>query len=179
MPSAAQSGYPYKKAQQSRRLPTKTVTYDRLARSGNGSLLTAVSAKHIIGTYHAISGDMNKANALVQEKKLVGNGQCVALIHAVTNIPATVAWHKGEQVKDNPHILPGTIIATFDSNGRYGNHTDGTSHVAIYLHQTVDGIVVVDQWNGRTKQPPHQRTIRFRSGIGLRVDDGSQYYVVQ
>lgn len=123
--------------------------------------------------------DMKKANDFVKAKQLVGNGQCVALVHAVTVIPPTGAWRQGDQVQDNNNLAPGTIIATFDSNGRYGNHTDGTSHAAIFLRPIDGGIVVLDQWNGRTKQPPHQRTIRFKNGVGLRVDDGSQYHVVK
>jgi hypothetical protein len=31
----------------------------------------------------------------------------------------------GELVKGNMTIAPGTAIATFDADGRYGNHTDG------------------------------------------------------
>jgi hypothetical protein len=49
---------------------------------------------------------------------------------------------------------PGTIIATFDPNGHYGNHTDGRSHAAIYLGQNASGIQIIDQFiekrNGKT-----------------------------
>lgn len=123
--------------------------------------------------------DLKKANDLVTAGKLVGNGQCVTFVHAVVNIPSTAAWRRGDEVKGSTALARGTVIATFDESGRYGNHTNGTSHAAIYLYQTSDGIVVLDQWNGRTKQPPHQRTIRFRNGKGSAVDDGSQYHVVQ
>ncbi|WBO60758.1 BPSL0067 family protein [Acidocella sp. MX-AZ03] len=73
----------------------------------------------------------------------------------------------------------GTIIATFDVNGRYGNHLDGSSHGAIYLGQNAHGILVLDQWKGHsTTQPVHERLIRFKKGTGIKVDDGDQYYVV-
>ena len=124
--------------------------------------------------------DMKKANAYVDAKTLVGNGQCVTLVHAVTTIPPSSAWQQGVQVKGAKNILPGTIIATFDKNGRYGNHTDGRSHAAIFLLEIPgSGIMVIDQWKGRTSQPAHKRLIRFHDGKGLPVDDGSQFYVVQ
>lgn len=126
--------------------------------------------------------DTGETNALVQAKKLVGDGQCVALIHAVANIPATLSWRQGEQVKGNPHIMPGTIIATFDNNGRYGNHTNGTSHAAIFLRRTPSGIVVIDRWNAAepaNAHPPQERTIRLNSHFSKKVDQGEKYYVVQ
>lgn len=123
--------------------------------------------------------DMNKANNLVAAKHLVGNGQCVTFVHAVVPIPPSSLWHRGERVKDAVHIAPGTIIATFDDDGRYGNHTNGTNHAAVFLRQTPAGIVVLDQWRGNPDQPPHQRTLRFMGGHGKKVNDGDQFYVVQ
>jgi hypothetical protein len=129
------------------------------------------------------SANMRKVNALAQAKKLVGNGQCVALIHAVTVIPGASVWHQGSAVKDNKSLIPGTIIATFDKNGFYGNHTNGTSHAAIYLGQVPSGIIVIDQWKGSTQKfdhPPQQRIIYFNHGSAAqKVDQGDQYYVVE
>jgi hypothetical protein len=59
-----------------------------------------------------------------------------------------------------------TVIATFDSNARYGNHLDGRSHAAIYPGQDLTGIRVLDQWNGHSQQPVHERIIRFGNGVG-------------
>ncbi|MBB5501370.1 BPSL0067 family protein [Paraburkholderia sp. MM5384-R2] len=123
--------------------------------------------------------DTEKADDLINQGHLVGNGQCVTLVHAVVKIPPSSLWKKGDRVQGNVLIHKGTVIATFDSNGRYGNHTNGTSHAAIYLGQTLAGITVIDQWNGHTKQPPHRRTIHFRRGKGSPVNDGSRYYVVE
>lgn len=127
--------------------------------------------------------DMKKANDLQQAKKLVGNGQCVALVHAVAVTPPTSLWSQGDSVINNKDIVPGTVIATFDANGRYGNHTDGTSHAAIYLGQTKDGILVLDQWKGSTHKldhAPQPRLIRFvHSRPAQKVDQGDQYYVVK
>lgn len=117
------------------------------------------------------------ANAL--KGQLVGNGQCVTFVHEVVSIPGSSLWSKGDAVKGSASIAPGTVIAVFDANGRYGNHTDGRSHAAIYLGQSDNGIRVLDQWNGNTQQPVHERTIRFKNGQGAKVNDGDQFYVVR
>jgi hypothetical protein len=127
--------------------------------------------------------DMKKLEDLKKAKKLVGTGQCVALVQAVSNIPKTTGWRQGDAVKDNKSIQPGTIIGTFDEKTKqYGNHTDGTSHAAIFLYQSTDGIVVVDQWKGRRPapdHPPQPRTIYFNRSRNEKVDQGEEYYVVQ
>jgi hypothetical protein len=84
--------------------------------------------------------NMTNANALVAAGELVGNGQCVALAHAAAVIPPTQAWSQGTRVQGNLQLPVGTIIATFDANGHYGNHTSGTSHATIYIGQTAQGI---------------------------------------
>ncbi len=76
-------------------------------------------------------------------------------------------------------IAPGTVIATFDADGRYGNHLDRRSHAALYLGQNAVGIQVLDQWNGHTRQPVHERTIRFKDGHGSKDNDGDAFHVAQ
>ncbi|NPT37308.1 BPSL0067 family protein [Paraburkholderia xenovorans] len=121
--------------------------------------------------------DMIEASSL--KGQLVGNGQCVTFVHAVVSTPPSSAWHRGENVRTATLTSLGTVIATFDPNGRYGNHTDGRSHAAIYLGRNAVGIQVLDQWNGHTAQPAHERTIRFRNGYGVKANDGDQFYVVE
>ncbi|HTT61144.1 MAG TPA: BPSL0067 family protein [Bryobacteraceae bacterium] len=106
----------------------------------------------------------------------VGTGQCVAYVQAASGAPLTSLWSQGIQVKGNT-IQTGTAIATFDPDGKYGNHTDGRSHAAIYISQSAAGILVWDQWSG---QPVHQRTIHFRGGApGTKpVNDGDAFYVI-
>ena len=70
----------------------------------------------------------------------------------------------------------GTLIATFDPDGLYGNHRDGRSHCAILYNVTAPGLVVLDQWVGR---PAAMRTIRFKGGQGPAVDDGDAYAVIE
>ena len=107
---------------------------------------------------------------------VVGSGQCVAFVEKASAAPLTSAWKRGMKVRGNP-IQKGTAIATFDANDKYGNHTDGTSHAAIYIDQNSIGIQVWDQWTG---QPVHQRTIRFQGGApGVApVNDGDAFYTI-
>jgi hypothetical protein len=107
--------------------------------------------------------------------KTVPDGQCVAYVKLAAGTPATPAWKRGVLVKGNSTIRSGTVIATFDPNGKYGNHVDGRSHAAIYLRQDAQGITVLDQWVG---QPVHQRLLRFGVAGAKPVNDGNQFYVV-
>jgi hypothetical protein len=110
--------------------------------------------------------------------QVVGTGQCVAFVEKASGAPLTAGWRQGLKVKGNTaQIEKGTAIATFDGDGMYGNHTDGTSHAAIYVGQDTLGIQVWDQWTG---QPVHQRTLRFQGGApGVKpVNDGDAFYVI-
>ncbi|HJS88205.1 MAG TPA: BPSL0067 family protein [Acetobacteraceae bacterium] len=113
----------------------------------------------------------------------VGSGQCVALVQRATGAPLTAQWRRGALVKGNMALRPGTAIATFDPNGRYGNHTDGRSHAAIYLGQDAHGIRVIDQWiqykGGKAVwiQAPHARTIKFDDSR-IDIENANRYYVV-
>jgi hypothetical protein len=106
----------------------------------------------------------------------VGTGQCVAFVEKASGAPLTATWNRGVKVK-GATIAKGTAIATFDATGKYGNHTDGTSHAAIYIGQDAVGVQVWDQWLG---QPVHERTIRFQGGApGVHpVNDGDAFYVI-
>jgi hypothetical protein len=111
------------------------------------------------------------------QNTVVGSGQCVAFVQQASGAPLTSGWNQGSIVRGDLALQAGTAIATFDSNGRYTNSTDGTSHAAIYIGQNEIGLQVWDQWKG---QPVHQRTIRFQGGaVGVKpVNDGDAFYVI-
>lgn len=108
--------------------------------------------------------------------RVVGNGHCVAYVREIAGMPHTSRWYRGKKVRGS-HCDSGTIIATFDADtGRYGNHVDGRSHAAVLVAETAGGLTVYDQWVG---QPVHQRTLHFRAGQGVPVNDGDVYFTVE
>ncbi|MDZ5648963.1 BPSL0067 family protein [Nitrospirillum sp. BR 11828] len=75
--------------------------------------------------------------------------QCVSLVRSLTNgLAKSGNWREGEKL--TPDVIktlkPGTVIATFDSNGRYGNRAKG-NHAAIFLGATGKGIWVLEQYD--------------------------------
>lgn len=117
------------------------------------------------------------------EGKSFGTGHCVPYVQESSRAPQTAQWRRGRKVKGDATILRGTAIATFGPDGTYTNSVDGTSHAAVYLRQDASAIYVYDQWINRdkSKQPVHQRAIRFQGGKTGRdtVNDGDNYYVVE
>jgi hypothetical protein len=104
----------------------------------------------------------------------VGTGHCVPFVREVTGLGHTSTWRRGEPVRDGNHAS-GTAIATFDDDGKYGNHVDGRSHCAILVAVQENGLLVWDQW---LNHPVQQRVIRFRDGKGDAVNDGDRYFVI-
>ena len=99
-------------------------------------------------------------------------GQCVSFVKAVCpSLPATSAWRKGALVKDNKTILAGTVIATFDSSGKY------LGHAAIFVAQSAAGIQVYDQW----VTPPNPKPVGprlLRWGAPGNANNADNYYIV-
>ncbi len=99
-------------------------------------------------------------------------GQCVSFVTTVCpTLPVgTVAWKKGVQVKGTTSILPGTAIATFNSDGKY------SGHAAIYESQTLTGINVIDQWVTPPAKAIHKRMLRF--GAHGNSNNGDNFFVI-
>jgi hypothetical protein len=112
------------------------------------------------------------------EGRVVGEGHCVDFVKAAAGVPRTDAWQEGAEVHGNPHIAPGTAIATFDSDGSYTSESG--NHAAIYLYQDDRGLWVYDQWQG---QAVHKRLIRFEGGSGSwwgsKSNDGTRFAVIE
>jgi hypothetical protein len=105
----------------------------------------------------------------------VHNGQCVRYVQECAGVPHTSHWRCGRKVRGGD-VEKGTAIATFDPNGRYGNHTDGRSHAAILIEELDEGLHVWDQW---LRHPVARRIIRFRGGQSRKVNDGDQFHVIE
>jgi hypothetical protein len=102
-------------------------------------------------------------------------GQCVAFVRAAADLPHTSLWVRGDPVATTD-CARGTAIATFDPDGKYGNHGDGRSHAAIFQQQLSAGIRVFDQWSNH---PVAHRVIRWKNGSGGAADDASRYHVIE
>ncbi len=111
-------------------------------------------------------------------KNAKGHTECVVFVQQAAGAPVTSLWKKGLHVADAKpgEIARGTVIATFDDNGKYPQDNLG-QHAAIYLSQTAQGIQVLDQWNKQGGVKP--RTIHFNKPKGTsRSDEGNDFYVV-
>ena len=86
----------------------------------------------------------------------VGNGNCVALVQKFTGVGWTGNWRPWVKVLDAGYIRVGTVVATFDKQGRYANRPTG-NHAAFFVAMgPLDSktgrpqyVEVVDQWKGR------------------------------
>ena len=112
------------------------------------------------------------------EGRVIGAGHCVDFVKAAAGVPRTAARQEVAAVRSNPHVVPGTAIATFDADGGYTSESG--NHAAIYLSQDGRGIWVYDQWQG---QPVHKRLIRFEGGSGAKwgskSNDGRRFAVIE
>lgn len=99
----------------------------------------------------AVSG-LGTTNSRISERSLFSSypGQCVAFAKSmIGNTSPTSKWHTGTKISSIPlaqrasQLLPGTMIAYFDGQSVYPSTT--SSHVAIVLSVSTDGITVVDQ----------------------------------
>ncbi len=128
--------------------------------------------------------DAKKIRYASEAYKHNGQTQCPIIaqqavpVKGSSRAPKTRFWRKGIRVKGaRPmDIQRGTVIATFNSKGKYPSYKEGQLHTAIYLSHTSKGIWVVDQWQG--KPTPSKRFLKF----GKRTRDvnrGDFFYVVE
>jgi hypothetical protein len=124
------------------------------------------------------AGPYVAANPEAFEGEVIGKGYCVDFVKAAAGLPRTAGWQAGAAVRGNPHLAPGTAIATFEPDGSYTSQSG--NHAAIYLSQDERGIWVYDQWRG---QPVHKRLIRFAGGSGAKwgskSNDGRRFAVIE
>ncbi|WP_432382312.1 BPSL0067 family protein [Duganella sp. P38] len=131
------------------------------------------------------------ANALkLQNKPKIGRGDCVELVQQFTQVGWTGKWRPWVSVLDAGFIRTGTVIATFDKNGRYPNKASG-NHAAFFVGMgPLDShtgrpayILVMDQW--KLKRNIHERKIysRGRSKAEGNIyddsDNADMFYVVE
>ena len=133
------------------------------------------------------AGGVGLADTTARRGDLVGNGECVTYVKAVTpglENTQTSGWKAGEQVK-GANLPTGTAIMTSTPGGGYPTGKS-PRHGAVYLGQNANGIRVLDQWaerkdsKGKVTRGSHvvqERTIRFTGKGG--VDDANSYFVIK
>jgi hypothetical protein len=93
-----------------------------------------------------------KASDLVAKSERYGDGQCVALVRALTSAPLHQLWREGAKlavaIRQMDGIAKRTAIATF-IKGTYPSLATG-NHAAIFVSAAADftSVVVFDQWLG-------------------------------
>ncbi|MDC0669253.1 BPSL0067 family protein [Nannocystis radixulma] len=116
----------------------------------------------------------NYLNHVGKQKK--DNGSCVRLVQlACAGVPNTSLWRPGKQVKGND-IAPGTVIATFNAEGRYPNLRRG-NHAAFYHSQDRHTLTVVDQYVGA--RSIRKSNYKFDNPGGSLTANADTYYVVE
>lgn len=134
-------------------------------------------------------------------KPVVGTGEfrgeCAALAQFL--VPGldrvrVAQWKRGARVKDQQSLASGTVIATFDSNGRYIGteihaHKPGRAHIDLYVRQSSVGVEIVHQFKGSAIVSG--ALVRFgghgaaghHSGVSASgntpEDDANNHYVVE
>ena len=107
-----------------------------------------------------------------------GTGHCAALPQALLpGCPHTCHWKQGVQVKMKKDLPPGTVIATFNSNGdyHYVEH-EHLAHTALYVGQDAEGITVVHQHKKLKTIELHKYRFGDRTNA---VQNADNYYVVE
>ena len=103
----------------------------------------------------------------------VGNGQCAITAQGLASKTVTTSyWRKGTRVTSVSTVPVGTIIATFNSSGRYSGHS------AIFAGYVSGGFMVWDS-NFDTNisvGDPIRKHKFLKTGSGL--SDADNYYVV-
>jgi hypothetical protein len=120
-----------------------------------------------------------------------GDGECVALPQAVTDVGHTSRWYPGLRVVDLSYLNPGTVIANFVQNGRFWKFPNRHGyHAALFMGfgprsmatGEYTGIYVIDQW---MRHPASARTIVAYSPEDAKrrrikpSDNANDFYVVQ
>ncbi|WP_313703308.1 BPSL0067 family protein [Massilia sp.] len=112
-----------------------------------------------------------------------GDGECVALPQAVTNVGYTGFWRPGPRVVDLSLLNPGAVIANFMFDKKRGGYFPNKHgyHAALFVEfgasEVSSGkpisIKMVDQWRGRKPNLVMEREVL---GRGKSYAEGNAYH---
>jgi hypothetical protein len=125
-------------------------------------------------------------------------GECAAIAQFLVpglEYSRVSQWKRGAKVKGNHSLRRGTVIAIFDSNGRYigtSKHSHrNAAHTALYVRQSSAGIEIVHQFKSPSLEKIKGALVRWggqsvlghQSGVsvsgGTPEDDADNYHVVE
>lgn len=141
--------------------------------------------------YPIYSGDVDS----LEDHQPYGDGECVALVQALTSAGPTIRWRPGPRVVDLNFLNPGAVIANFvfdkSGVGRFPNKHG--YHAAFFIEFGPRGqtsgkpsrLWIMDQWRGRHPNTVHKRYVESRGERSHAdgnpyhdADNAQQYYVV-
>jgi hypothetical protein len=141
------------------RNPSESLSQAKKAEAAKSRVKPQAAPKHPPGTPFVLTDYAKHIGGAA-----VGSGSCVALPQTlVPEVGHTSTWQKGAAVVGNKNIAPGTLIATFETDGKYHSRAHD-NHAAIFIAEvtagvngeTKTGIKVLDQWTGK---PPSTRVM--------------------
>lgn len=87
----------------------------------------------------------------------VANGFCVPLVQLNTSVGNTATWRAGTVMTGRPEIASGTVIATFNSEGKYESNSRG-NHAAFFVeYKTQNGIEGIDIYDQYREWPDKEQ----------------------
>lgn len=135
------------------------------------------------------SGDVDKLPDLHPQP--YRDGECVALVQALTSVGHTSFWRAGPRVVDLSFLNPGAVIANFVFDSKGGSRFPNTHgyHAALFVDfgprymssGMPSHIWVIDQWSG--KKPARRNKNYYSPEEAKRqgrapADNAAEFYVV-
>jgi hypothetical protein len=156
-------------AKSARLADPKRVLDDVAREAAKAAVLARASGRPDTGD-EATAREVGKLSGMLG--KVTGSGQCAVLVQAYTNVGLTKDWKPDGAVGKTGQVVPFAPIATFVGD-EYPNKPRG-NHAAILLERTRDGLLVFDQYSGKTGG---MRVIRSKGGTAANqalIDKGEQ-----
>jgi hypothetical protein len=116
-------------------------------------------------------------DAVIPDSDTAFGVQCVGLVKYYSDAGPTSTWQEGASLSDGDPIMPGTAIATFNSEGRYASKKTG-NHACFFVSFLPGnaGIRVLEQHVKPTPDKIQLRSLKFKGSS--EIDDASAYAVI-
>jgi hypothetical protein len=150
--------------------------YNRLIDDVTAKSAKLADPKKVLGDVARSAGDETTVRKINELDKMLGKaigegklkGQCAVLVQEYAKVGTVDTWKPGDPVGRATPVAPFAPIATF-VDGTYPNKPKG-NHAAIVLDRTRDGLLVFDQYSGKSAG---MREIRFKGGTAAKANQES------